>query len=338
MSGRMPNFLTNRLLQMSQPYVMADNIGSRLSNTMTSSIIYHCQGNWGKIDGLDEDLINASLKIGEFYQVSIYLYWFGFVKIEQGDFGPCERVIDKSLEIGETFDNKHAISVARLLKTEYLIKVGSAQKAQLESESVTSNPRKVFSGYAIMFWGLRAESQQLLGDMEGASYSISQGSQIYKRRRFIPPYWLAHFMATCFSIEIEQLKQAMQSDDGQEVAQLSKHTYRSGKLALHNSLRYAPYRTKIFRLMGEYYWQTGKQGKALKWWKKAIREGERLGARPDLSRTYFEVGKRLMETHSKNKKLNGIDAKGYLKKAGNLFEEMGLNRDLEELKAIRSSA
>ena len=60
-------------------------------------------------------------------------------------------------------------------------------------------------------------------------------------------------------------------------------------------------------------------------------EGERLGARPDLSRTYFEVGKRLLEPQSKHKQLNGIEAKGYLEKAGILFEEMDLERDLDDL-------
>ena len=88
--------------------------------------------------------------------------------------------------------------------------------------------------------------------------------------------------------------------------------------------------------MGKYYWLISKQSKALKWWDKAIKEGERLGARPDLSRTYFEVGKRLLEPQSKYKELNGIDAKGYLEKAGTLFEGMGLERDLDELDRISS--
>jgi hypothetical protein len=46
------------------------------------------------------------------------------------------------------------------------------------------------------------------------------------------------------------------------------------------------------------------------------------------------VGKRLLETGTKYKKLNGIDAKGYLEKAAVLFEEMGLERDLDNLKEI----
>jgi hypothetical protein len=73
----------------------------------------------------------------------------------------------------------------------------------------------------------------------------------------------------------------------------------------------------------------------MKWWDKAIKEGERLGARPDLSRTYFEVGKHLLKPESKYKQLNGIDANGYLEKAGILFEEMGLERDLDDLERVR---
>jgi hypothetical protein len=75
------------------------------------------------------------------------------------------------------------------------------------------------------------------------------------------------------------------------------------------------YKTWILKSIGTYYWLIKKQVKALKWWEKSIKEGERLGARPDLSRTYMEVGKRLLEPQSKFKELNGIRAAEYLDKA-----------------------
>jgi hypothetical protein len=87
--------------------------------------------------------------------------------------------------------------------------------------------------------------------------------------------------------------------------------------------------------MGEYYWLVGKQRKAIKWFDRSIKEGERLGARPDLSRTYMEVGKRLLEPQSKYKELNGISASEYLNKAETLFREMDLQWDLEQLEQIR---
>ena len=83
--------------------------------------------------------------------------------------------------------------------------------------------------------------------------------------------------------------------------------------------------------MGRYYWLIGKQRQALAWWTRTILEGERLGARPDLARTYFEVGKRLLEPQSRYRELNGISAKEYLDKAEKLFREMDLQWDLEQL-------
>ena len=50
----------------------------------------------------------------------------------------------------------------------------------------------------------------------------------------------------------------------------------------------------------------------------------------------MEVGKRLLEPHSKYKELNGITAKEYLDKAETLFKEMDLEWDLEQLERVRT--
>ena len=86
------------------------------------------------------------------------------------------------------------------------------------------------------------------------------------------------------------------------------------------------------------YWLVEKQNKAFKWWDKAIKKGEELGARPDLSRTYFEVGKSLLEPDSKYKTLKGITAEEYLNKAKVMFEEMDLQWDLDELDKVMASS
>ena len=78
-------------------------------------------------------------------------------------------------------------------------------------------------------------------------------------------------------------------------------------------------------MVGCYYRLIGKQNKAVKWWKKAIEEGEQLGTRPELARTYMEIGKRLLEEKNKHKELNRISAEEYLEKARAMFQEMELN-------------
>ena len=101
--------------------------------------------------------------------------------------------------------------------------------------------------------------------------------------------------------------------------------------------KYAIYKTKSLRLMGNYYWLIEKQNKAFKWWKNAIKKGEQLEALPDLARTYFEVGKSLLDPKSKCTNLNGITAQQYLEKSRILFEEMDLQWDLEELERISAA-
>ena len=99
----------------------------------------------------------------------------------------------------------------------------------------------------------------------------------------------------------------------------------------------AAYRPEVFRLAGRYYWLIGRQNKAIKWWKQSIEEGEWLGARPDLARTYMEIGKRFLEEKSKYKELNGISATEYLEKARPMFQGMDLQWDLDELDKITAS-
>ena len=86
--------------------------------------------------------------------------------------------------------------------------------------------------------------------------------------------------------------------------------------------------------MGTYHWLINNQKKALKWWDKSIKEGEKLGAKTELSRAYFEVGKYLHSPQSKYKELNGITAKEYLDKARTMFEEMNFAWDLNELEKL----
>lgn len=325
-------------MEVSKRYRVGEDIGDRMQYAFFSILIYHCQGAWEKISAPDESLLNASLRIGDLWHTSMCLWSYGLVKGEQGEFSHLMKVIDKLHEIGETYDYAQAIINARGLKADYLIKARITHEALSEVEQGLSYTKENSTElYEIMFLGLKAKAQQLAGDAEGPLDSIAQASEIYEKQSLmVMPLFLAPHMVARFFVYVEQLKHAIRSEKSSDVEYVRKHAYRAGKAAVRNSHKYAPYRTKILRLMGLYYWLIGKQEKALKWWNKAIQEGESLGARPDISRTYFEVGKRLLEPQSKHKNLNGIEAKGYLEKAGILFEEMGLERDLDDLERIKA--
>ena len=69
----------------------------------------------------------------------------------------------------------------------------------------------------------------------------------------------------------------------------------------------------------------------------AIKVGKRLGSNLELSRVYVEVGKLLLSRETKQKEFNGITADGYLEKGKSMFEEMGLQWDLEQLDLYMAS-
>jgi len=150
-----------------------------------------------------------------------------------------------------------------------------------------------------------------------------------------PPLYLRSSLLGQFMLDLHLLEDAIGGDSRSLVSEYSKAALKSGKAAAKNSAKFAAHRTENYRLMGVYYWLIGKQKKALKWFDKSIKEGECLGARPDLSRTYMEVGKRLLEPNSKYKELNGITAKEYLEKTETMFREMDLEWDLEQLERVR---
>ena len=59
-----------------------------------------------------------------------------------------------------------------------------------------------------------------------------------------------------------------------------------------------------------------------------------MGSSLELSRTYFEVGKRLFEQKSNFAELNKIKRKDYLLKARTAFKAMNLQQDLKELESF----
>jgi len=63
----------------------------------------------------------------------------------------------------------------------------------------------------------------------------------------------------------------------------------------------------------------------------AIREGEGLGARPELARTYAELAVRLRSAEVASSEPDEGRSGAYLEKAKALFRDMGLNQELQAL-------
>jgi hypothetical protein len=148
------------------------------------------------------------------------------------------------------------------------------------------------------------------------------------------PLHFGQYLVSEFMVYLYRLEESMKSGNQPEIRKNRKSAFSTGRRAVKTSKKAPVCRTEALRLLGTYYWLIGEQKKAIKWWGKSIQEGGRLGARVEVSRTYFEVGKRLLEEKSKYKELDGIKAGEYLAKAKTIFEKMDLQWDLDQLERI----
>jgi hypothetical protein len=189
-----------------------------------------------------------------------------------------------------------------------------------------------------MVFSYDSQAQIMLSNIKGARDSLLQAKKTIDQHKFISPgyavpYWISRLM-----LDIHLYQEAIVNNDRNNLSKLKKDLQNYKKEALNKIKKYALGWVEGFRLIGEYYWIIGKQKKSLKRWDQAIKKGEELGARPDLSRTYFQIGKSLLETNSKHRELNGITAEEYLEKARAMFKEMDLQWDLDELDKVMASS
>jgi tetratricopeptide (TPR) repeat protein len=186
----------------------------------------------------------------------------------------------------------------------------------------------------ILFLGLKAKLKIFLNEYDEAEKCLGQAGKIYRKYDVALHIYAEPYIWSRFVLDVRRLEESIVNKNESGVKQYGKQTRKSSKTLLQNANKYASRRSNALSLIARYHWLIGKQNKAVKCWKKAINEGERLGQSPDLARTYMEVGKRFLEENSKNKELNGINAKEYLEKARTMFKEMDLQWDLDELDKI----
>jgi len=303
-------------------------------NGITSLVYYNC-GRWSEMPVYDSSLFKTALKNGLLTWAAAYAYYQGLAKAYKGQFSEaCELLKDYKLLKEEYQYGSVALNV---LSTIMLLVCRSLHKVVIAANDVVSNAiEKGANIYGLEGLGLRAIAQVLMRDIAGAKGSLADAEEFKHRQAYWPPNILYATQTAQFMLDLQMLEEAINADSRPLVSEYAEAALKSGNKAVENSAKFAPQRTESYRLMGVYYWLIGKHGKALKWFDKSTREGERLGARPDIARTYMEIGKRLIGSESKYKELNGVRAKEYLKKAGAIFEEMDLQWDLEELEKVQN--
>ncbi|TET73421.1 MAG: hypothetical protein E3J44_00975 [Candidatus Aminicenantes bacterium] len=297
----------------------------------------YLSGDWSKEQEFDEELIDTMMLKGETWHAPGYAGMLSFIKTELGDFRTAQKCCDKFQEIADLYEDDHHKARKSHYYTKLLLRSRKLYDVLDETEKMIHLNNKIGQRLSVIYLlGIRANAQILLKDLDGAESSLLQAAEPVSREKRISPLMISSYLTSQFLLNLCKLEKAIDSGDKSEIKQLRKKAFHFGKENLKNSKKFAAEQTKALRLMGVYFWLIGKQEKAITWWKRSITNGEELDARPELSRTYMEVGKRMSEVKSRIHQLNGISAEEYLGKARSLFVELGIESDLDELDVILS--
>ena len=328
--------LSKRVLKFCEPRVSKDNVRTFLPYVHSATSHNYFSGNWTLAEEYDDELINKYLSLGGYIHTALYyVEWCACFDIDQGHFLHARTLVDKLAEIADVYENDLAMSYKFRVNIELLMTSRSLDDGVNEVNTgisfITKQGLKVYYTY---FYAIKARLQILLNDFDGAKESLDFGKD-YLFEIKDAPYFLNSYLTSVFLYYLCKLGDLNKNGRKSESSASRRVALKAGKRLIRNSRKTAPGRTEAYKLIGTYFWLTGKQRMGLKWWKRSMKEGERLGARPELSRTHMEVGKRLLEPKSKYKELDGLYAEDYLNKARRMFQDMGLKWDLDELERVR---
>lgn len=329
-AGIFPN-LSKKILDYAAKVIDKENNKELLYYNFFKLLYNYLYGNWSDIKEYDEKLIDANLRIGEFWHTSNYITFHGYIKVDQGAFKEVEKIISRLSEIYKVYNNEYARHCQYSLKIKLLIKIRKLYEAQIEADEGFLFMSQTGKEIDILYYfGLRALIQILLKDINGAKELLLQANELVSKKTRIPPYYISSYLLAQFLFDLYLLEESVLSDNKLNISECRKNACQSGKNALRNSQKYAPDKTEIFRLVGRYYWLNGNQHKAVRWWNSSIREGERVKAQVECARSYLEISKRLIEEKSRIHELNGARADDYLLKARAHFEGLDLQLDLND--------
>jgi tetratricopeptide (TPR) repeat protein len=326
--------LSRKVLDSAKHTVHKANIRISIIYDLLETIHNFIEGNWKAIKDYDDALVNKNLDRGEIYDASQHLYWHGLADIYQGNFDRAESIVNKLDGIIEVYESDFSMLANFILKTNLLMERHKlADALSVVDEAIDFVQKTGFGLSLINVFSFKGRILTLMGNIEKAEKALLEANDVRSKVNAAPIH-LSNFYRGQLEHDLYCLKQALGKGKTPEAAKYRKQAFQSAGMLAKISRKAAQYRTESYRLTGEYYWLIDKRRQALKWWNKAIEEGDNIGARLQLSRAYFDVGTHLLEADAKKTKLNEMQAEGYLKQAGVMFERMNLRHDLDKLSQV----
>lgn len=330
--------ISRKILRFVAPKIVREEFKSYIIYDFTETRHRYLAGEWQAIKGFDEDLVKHNLDFGEVYWASLHLHWHALPQLHQGHLAAAQWLVGQLNEISDVYENDFSRLLKMLLNTGLLLECRRLPEAQEEVAAGIDFATKTQSGLGLIhFLGCRAHLDLLRADSAAAEEALEKADTIRGDLQPVP-WQLSVFQRSRAELGLCLLQEALAGGPGKDIPVQKMRAYKFCRLFLRQSRKCAQYRTDAYRSMGLYYGLSKRPKRALGWRRKAIQEGERLGARIQLARTHFEVGRRLFEADARTTALDSLEAETYIEKAAGIFRELNLEGDLGQLETLTRRA
>jgi len=291
-------------------------------------MVDYFSGNWHRALDL-EWILSTGLGLGRYPSTVSWLFYTGMIAVEDGSQTDFHDRVTKLDDLAETLDVSYAkvlkyrLLVLGYLKSRKLDEAFQAADQGVEYIKTTDHHVNLFTIYC-----LKAEVCVHIGKISLASSSLMEAEKILGRQKRIPLFETRFLLAKAHLLRYKIINSRRNDpsyrDTFREFIRISSRLIKKGEKVRAVQVDGYMQRARV-------YDHHGNQKKALGDYERALRIGEKLKSRPDLSRVYFEVGKFLLNPNARQQALNGLTGEDYLKKAKALFEELDFQWDLQRL-------
>jgi tetratricopeptide (TPR) repeat protein len=281
------------------------------------------EGNW-RPDVYSEEIFNWACQVGDFYNLVTYLGMQIQIYLERGDL--FTRHIHLKLdEVSETYDYEYgrlaryshgALILLKIRKYEQAVSYAT-EGIEFMKNTLGNKPGR------LMIYTMKIRALIMLGKLSEAEETLIEANDFARSERLVP-YFHSFLLTANLFFSIRKLELALKEKDRNLQQQLKKEIRKTARISLKVIRKAAFEKVENYRLMGTYYWITQRQGKAMKWWGKALRSAEAMGGKIEWANTLEEVADRICRPGSKYTTFKGESPEILKQRAEALIKEIGI--------------
>ena len=318
--------VSRRFLAIAERLAQGGTATDRFQYETMNFVLHWHEGDWSEQRDVDEALFEQGLRQGLLWNADVYLGLCCERHIRQGRFDVAAVEIAKLAELNEEWGYEFARSNEFLMRALLLLeqrKVAEARQAMQRYHDFRSEDT-----LHVLALSARAKIETILGDHGPAEASLASAEQILARAGMMPPYYLGALRTGRLRLAVTVLEKEKAA--GAVSSASAKRARAAARKALAAASKIARERTECFRLSARVEFALGKSAAADRLWEQALKEGEKLGALPELARAWSDIS-RALAVRGPAATFRGETGEVWRARAEETFRQLGCEWDLDRL-------